>query len=114
MGLDQSLAPDFQLESYDLGRLFDNIDAAGLLPDIPVVVLRRGAPSMVGDPIPDGQPITQAEVDALGAAQWDAQAVWAADVPGATLITVPDTTHHIQNQRPDAVVAATQQAIAGT
>ena len=51
MGLDQSLAPDFQLESYDLGRLFDNIDAAGLLPDIPVVVLRRGAPSMGGDPI---------------------------------------------------------------
>jgi pimeloyl-ACP methyl ester carboxylesterase len=69
---------------------------------------------MGGDPIPDGQPITQAEVDALGAAQWDAQAVWAADVPGATLITVPDTTHYIQNQRPDAVVAATQQAIAGT
>ena len=40
--------------------------------------------------------------------------MWAADVPGATLITVPDTTHYIQNQRPDAVVAATQQAIAGT
>ena len=114
MGLDQSLVPDYQLESYDLGRLFDEIDAAGALPDIPVVVVRRGAPSMGGDPIPEGLPITQAEVDALGAAQWDGQAAWAAGVPGAALITVPDTTHYIQNQRPDAVVAAVRQAIAGT
>ena len=110
IGLDQSLVPGYQLESYDLGRLFDEIDAAGPLPDIPVVVVRCGGPSMGGDPIPDGQPITQA-VDALGAAQWDAQAVWAADVSGAALITVPDTTHYIQNQRPDAVLAAIEQVI---
>ena len=114
MGLDQSLVPGYQLESYDLGRLFDEIDAAGGLPDIPVVVVRRGAPSMGGDPIPEGLPITQAELDALGAAQWDGQAAWAAGVPGAALITVPDTTHYIQNQRPDAVVAAVRQAILGT
>ena len=114
MALDQSLVPGYQLESYDLGTLFDEIDAAGALPDIPVVVVRRGAPSMGGDPIPDGLPITQAELEALGAAQWDGQAAWAAGVPGAALITVPDTTHYIQNQRPDAVVAAIRQAIAGT
>ena len=114
MGLDQSLVPGYQLESYDLGRLFEEIDTAGALPDIPVVVVRRGAPSMGGDPIPEGLPITQAEVDALGAAQWDGQAAWAAGVPGAVLITVPDTTHYIQNQRPEAVVAAVRQAIAGT
>ena len=64
--------------------------------------------------VPDGSPITQAEVDTIGAAQWDGQAVWAAGVPGAELITVPDTTHYIQNQRPDVVVAAVRQAIAGT
>ena len=28
-GLDQSLVPGYQLESYDLGTLFDEIDAAG-------------------------------------------------------------------------------------
>ena len=50
MGLDQSLVPGYQLESYDLGTLFDEIDAAGALPDIPVVVVRRGGPSMGGDP----------------------------------------------------------------
>ena len=114
MGLDQSLVPGYQLESYDLGTTFDEIDAAGALPDIPVVVVRRGAPSMGGDPIPEGSPITQAELDAIGAAQWNAQAAWAAGVPGAALITVPDTTHYIQNQRPDAVVAAIRQAIAGS
>ena len=76
MDLDQNLLPGYQLESYDLGRLFDEIDNAGGLPDIPVVVVRRGAPSMGGGPVPEGLPITQAEVDALGAAQWDGQAAW--------------------------------------
>ena len=114
MGLDQSLVPGYQLESYDIGTTFDEINAAGALPDIPVVVVRRGAPSMGGAQVPDGSPITQAELDTIDVAQWDGQAVWAAGVPGAELITVPDTTHYIQNQRPDVVVAAVRQAIAGT
>jgi pimeloyl-ACP methyl ester carboxylesterase len=113
MGLDQSLVPGYQLESYDLGTTFDEINAAGALPDTPVVVVRRGAPSMGGAQVPEGSPITQAELDMIGAAQWDGQAVWAAGVPGAELITVPDTTHYIQNQRPDVVVDAVRQAIAG-
>ena len=112
-GLDQSLVPGYQLESYDLGILFDEIDAAGQLPDVPVVVVRRGGPA-IGDPLPEGSPVTQAELDALSAAQWNGQAAWAAGVSGAALITVPDTTHYIQNQRPDVVVAAVRQAIAGT
>ncbi len=37
---------------------------------------------------------------------------WAASVPGAEVITVPDTTHYVQNQRPDAVVEAIRAAIA--
>ena len=32
--------------------------------------------------------------------------------PARRLITVPDTTHYVQNQRPDAVVAAIREAIA--
>jgi len=110
-GLDQSLVPGYELESYDLDTLFDEIDAAGALPDMPVVVVRRG--SMGGDPVPEGSPISQTELDALSKTQWDGQAAWAAGVPGAALITVPDTTHYVQNQRPDAVVAAIRQAIAG-
>jgi pimeloyl-ACP methyl ester carboxylesterase len=68
---------------------------------------------MGGVQVPDGSPISQADFDALGAAQWNGQAAWAAGVPGAAVITVPDTTHYIQNQRPDVVVAAVRQAIAG-
>ena len=113
MGLDQSLVPGYQLESYDLGTLFDEIDAAGALQDMPVVVLRRGS-AMAGAELPDGSPISQAELEAIGAAQWNGQAAWAAGVPGAEVITVPDTTHYIQNQRPDAVVEAIRQVITGT
>ena len=106
--------PGYELEAYDLDTLFDEIDAAGPLPDIPVVVVRRGGPAMSDDPLPDGAPFTQAEVDALNTAQWEAQAQWAAGVPGAEVITVPDTTHYVQNQRPDAVVDAIRSAIART
>ncbi len=47
-------------------------------------------------------------------AEWEGQAQWAASVPGAEVITVPDTTHYVQNQRPDAVVEAIRAAIART
>ena len=110
--LDPSLVPGYELESYDGVTLFDEIDAAGALRDIPVVVVRRGAASMGDGTIPEGLPVTQAEVDAINVAQWEAQAQWAASVPGAEVITVPDTTHYIQNQRPDAVVDAIRDAIA--
>jgi pimeloyl-ACP methyl ester carboxylesterase len=111
---DPSLVPGYELESYDLGTLFDEIEAAGTLPDIPVVVIRRGdgAAFSDDDTVPEGAPFTQAEVDAINTAQWEAQAQWAAGVPGAEVITVPDTTHYVQNQRPDAVVDAIRSAIA--
>ena len=67
---------------------------------------------MSNDPLPEGSPLTQAEIDAINGAQWEAQVQWAATVPGAEVITVPDTTHYVQNQRPDAVVDAIRSAIA--
>ena len=114
ISLDPSLVPGYELESYDVGTLFDEIEAAGALPDIPVVVVRRGTGDDERRPDPRGAPFTQAEVDAINQAQWEAQAQWAAGVPGAEVITVPDTTHYVQNQRPDAVVDAIREAIART
>ena len=38
--------------------------------------------------------------------------LWAEGVPGAEVITVPDTTHYVQTQRPDAVIDAIRDAIA--
>ena len=110
--LDPSLVPGYELEAYDINTAFDEIDAAGPLPDIPVIVVRRGAPKLSDDPIPDGGPLTAADIDALNRVQWNSEAAWAAGVPGAKVITVPGTTHYVQNQRPDAVVAAIREAIA--
>jgi pimeloyl-ACP methyl ester carboxylesterase len=113
MTLDPSNLPGFELESYDLDKVFDEIEAAKPLRDIPVVVVRRGdGVRFSDDPLPEGLPITQAEADAANVVQWEAQALWAESVPGAEVITVPDTTHYVQTERPDAVVAAVRAAIA--
>jgi pimeloyl-ACP methyl ester carboxylesterase len=109
---DPALVPGYEIESYDVGTLFDEIEAAGPLPDIPVVVVRRGI-VVSADPLPEGAPFTQAEFDGFTTAQWEAQAQWAADVPGAEVITVDGTSHYVQTQRPDAVVDAIRSAIAG-
>ena len=106
--------PGYELESYDLDTLFDEIEAAPPLPDIPVVVITRGETRMSDDPIPEGAGLTAAEVEALNEAQREGQAVFAASVPGADQITVPGTTHYVQTQRPDAVIEAIRQVIAGT
>ena len=70
MSQDPSLVPGYELESYDVGTLFDEIEAAGTLPDIPVVVIRRGdgAAFSDDDTVPEGAPFTQAEVDAINTA----------------------------------------------
>jgi pimeloyl-ACP methyl ester carboxylesterase len=106
MSSDPSLLPGYDPEAYDLGTLFDEIAAAGPLPDIPVIVVRRGGPAMSDDPLPDGLPFTAAEVEALNTVQWDSQVQWAASVPNAEVITVPATGHYVQSQRSDAVVDA--------
>jgi pimeloyl-ACP methyl ester carboxylesterase len=77
-----------------------------------VVVVRRGNARFGEGPLPEGSPLTQAEIDTINDGTWKAQALWAESVPGAELITVPDTTHYVFTERPDAVVAAIRAAIA--
>ena len=48
---DPSVLPGYEIESYDLGTLFDEIGAATPLPNIPVVIVRRGGP-----PVSDADP----------------------------------------------------------
>ncbi|MGI9031552.1 MAG: alpha/beta fold hydrolase [Ilumatobacteraceae bacterium] len=106
--------PGYELESYDLGKLFDEIEAAPPLADIAVIVITRGEIRMNEDPIPDGVELTAADVEALNEAQRQGQAAFAASVPGAKQIRVPGTTHYVQTQRPDAVIEAIREVIAGT
>ncbi len=103
--------PGYELEAYDFDVLFDEIEAAPPLPAVPFTVMVRGG----NDPIPEGLPA--AKVDSIEAYNriWpQAEADFAASVPGAELITVPDTTHYVQTQRPDAVIEAIQETIART
>ena len=106
----ETVIPGYDIEAYDLGTLFDETDAAGPLPDIPVIVVRRGGPAME-ERLPDDQPFTAAELEVMTAG-WDSQVQWAAGVPGAQVITVDGTTHYVPLQRPDAVVDAIRDAIA--
>ncbi len=109
--LDPEMLPGYELEAYEFDVLFDEIEAAPPLPEIPVTVIVRGETQMSDDPLPDDPTLR-----ALLVAQWEpqrqSQADFAASVPGAELITVPGTTHYIQAQRPDAVIEAIREVVA--
>jgi pimeloyl-ACP methyl ester carboxylesterase len=114
MSSDPALVPNYELEAYDLGVLFDEIAAAPPLPEIPVVVVRRGEIKMSDDPLPDNMPLIADEMNAMNAAQRESQSAFAASIPGAKVVTVPGTTHYVQTQRPDAVLEAIRTAISET
>ncbi len=106
----QDPPPDYELEAYDFDVLFDEIEAAPPLPAVPFTVIVRGG----NDPIPEDMPASLAEaVEAYNRIWPQAEAEFAASVPGAELITVPDTTHNVHVERPDAVIEAIHEVIAG-
>jgi len=43
-----------------------------------------------------------------------AATAYVAAIPGARLFRVPDTTHYVQTERPDVVIAAIKAAVAGS
>ena len=94
MGLDQSLVPGYQLESYDLGNCSTRSTPRAQLPDIPVVVVRRGAPSMGGDPLPEPQSRRRA-------AHLKQPSIWQPSVRGGSL------------DAPEVVEAAGQAQVVG-
>jgi pimeloyl-ACP methyl ester carboxylesterase len=109
--MDPELVPGYVLEGYEFDVLFDEIEAAPPLPEIPVTVMRRGETQMADDPLPD-DPALRALLVARWEPQLQSQADFAATVPGAEPITVPGTTHYVHNQRPDPVIDAIRQVIA--
>jgi pimeloyl-ACP methyl ester carboxylesterase len=111
MAFDPSEMPGYTIERYDLNELFDEIEVAKPLPALPVVVVRRGKARFGDGPVAEGSPLTQGEIDTINDGTWKAQSLWAESVPGAELVTVPDTTHYVFTERPDAVVAAIHDAI---
>lgn len=55
--------------------------------------------------VPPGDPSAEV-LAAVDRVRPEAMARLAADIPGAQLVTAPDTSHYIQIQRPDAVIDA--------
>jgi pimeloyl-ACP methyl ester carboxylesterase len=105
-----SVVPGYVNERYRVETIFAEINAAGPLPPIPVTYLAATIkPSLDQLPPADQaralETITQVPV---------AAAAYVKTVPGGRFVPVPDTTHYIQTERPDVVVAAARDAVAGT
>lgn len=93
----ESLIADYVSETHDLDKTLEQLDAAAALPPKPVVML------------------TAAELERPDEELWaslrKAHQLFADTIPGARLMTVPDTTHYIHVQKPDAVIAAIQSLL---
>ncbi|MEU7824809.1 alpha/beta hydrolase [Catellatospora sp. NPDC049133] len=101
-------APGYRTEAYDLGAVYDQIEAAAPLRPMPVVVLSSSDLDLP-DPMPS--PYTPGERTDVDRAWREGQDALAAAIPGAQHVTVPDTSHYVQNQRPDAVIEAVREVV---
>ncbi len=105
-----SLVPGYVNERYQVDKIFDEIDAAGPLPRVPLTFLQATIPLDLDQLPADQRPvvkevITQTEI---------AETAYVAGIPGARLFRVPDTTHYIQTERPDVVIDAIRAAVGGS
>jgi len=101
-----SLIPGYSFEGYALDEIIGSIDAAPAWRPIPSTLLFAGQVQQVSDP-----PARQLLKDAA-AVQDQARAQFAASMPGVTTTLVPDASHYIHVERPDAVIEAVR-AVAG-
>ena len=93
----------YEQEIYDQDANYNQIEAAPPLRPMPVTILVRDK----SDPVTSDLPADLAAVlSAMNGIWSQAQAEFAASIPGARRITVPGTTHYIHTQRPDAVIDA--------
>ena len=97
--------PGYTMEAYDLNASLDQIRDAPAPPRVPTTVLVAENFAQV--------PPDDPSADALAAVERvrpEAFARLAASIPGSQLVPVPDTTHYIQVQRPDALITAVRSA----
>ncbi|MEP6631838.1 MAG: alpha/beta hydrolase [Lapillicoccus sp.] len=104
-----SLVAGYVNERWDILRVFDQIDAAGPLPRIPVTFL---AATLIPD-LSHLPPAQQRDLLEVPTQTPLAAAAYLQGVPGSRFVAVPQTTHYIQLERPDVVEAAARDALAG-
>jgi len=105
-----SVVPGYVNERYRVESVVDEINAAGPLPPVPVTYLAATIKPAL-DQLP---PADQARALEIISQLPVAAAAYVSTIPGGRFVAVPDTTHYIQTERPDVVIAAARAAAAGT
>ena len=105
-----SLVPGYVNERYQVDKIFEEIDAAGPLPLVPLTYLQATIPLALIQVPADRRPVVKEAITQNPIAE----TAYVAALPGARLFRVPDTTHYIQTERPDVVIAAIKAAVAGS
>jgi pimeloyl-ACP methyl ester carboxylesterase len=90
--------PGYAMESYDLTASAEQVNAARPLRTMPLVLLLA---EHLGTPPASQEPL----YTAIENARHTASTQLAGSVPGGRAIVVPGTTHYVQSQRPDVVIA---------
>jgi pimeloyl-ACP methyl ester carboxylesterase len=106
-----SAVPGYVNERYDFETIFAEINAAAPLPRIPVTYLSKTDADPMPDPLPAG--LTPATFTDIGTQRSAAAAAYLSTIPGSRFVLVPGTTHYVQNQRPDVVIDAIRDTLAG-
>ena len=103
-----SVIPGYVNERYRVESIVDEITAAGPLPAVPVTYLAATIkPSL--DQLP---PADQSRALEITTQLPVAAAAYIHTLPQARFVAVPDTTHYVQTERPDVVIAAVKDAMA--
>lgn len=105
-----SLVPGYVNERYRVDTIFGEIDAAGPLPRVPLTYLQATIPLDLNQVPADQRPVVKEVITQNPIAA----TAYGAAIPGARLFRVPDTTHYVQTERPDVVIAAIKAAVAGS
>jgi pimeloyl-ACP methyl ester carboxylesterase len=101
-------------EDYDTVMTFEQVRAAGQIRPMPVVVLTATVPQLNAEVLASGQlppEVTHAFADALWASQMIAQDNLARLFPGSRHVRVPNSTHYIHVDQPQAVIAAIREIV---
>ena len=105
-----SVVPAYVNERYRVDAIFDEINAAVPLPPIPVTYLAATVKPALDQLPPTDQARALETITQLPVAA----AAYVHSLPGGRFVAVPDTTHYLQTERPDVVIAAVRAAVAGT
>jgi pimeloyl-ACP methyl ester carboxylesterase len=98
----------YAFEQYDIDEILTTLNGAPALKAMPTTLMFAGQAQQVSDPA------AQELLKDITRVQDQARAEFAASIPGATTVTVPDASHYIQVDRPDVVIDAVKAVVAKT